>query len=252
MFIVIDIPSKWNTNISIEPRLYVTDEPERIRALSMDGHPLCPILNDNTRDMDLSAFPYLITDPEAVDTDFYIKVWQRLASLPWEIALTPRCRIREMTEDDVEALYRIYSDESIVKYTEPLFPDYESEREYTRNYIRNVYSYFGFGTWIIEELDTGDIIGRAGFNYRTDEDLPDTLTFPELGYVIGKEYQGRGYATEVCLKLIALGFEELGFDCIQALSHPDNHPSIRLLSSLGFEYYGVYGELNIYKKKAPT
>ena len=252
MFIVIDIPSKWNTNVSIEPRLYVTDEPEKIRTLSSEGRPLCPVLNDNTKDIDLSTFPYLITDPEDTDTDFYIKVWQRLASLPWEIAVTPRCIVREMTVDDVEALYRVYSDESIIKYTEPLFPDYESELEYTNNYIKNVYSYFGFGTWIIEDRDTGEIIGRAGFNYRTDEDLPDTLTFPELGYVIAKEYQGKGYATEVCSRLISFGFEELGFDCIQALSHPDNLPSIRLLSSLGFEYYGVYGELNIYKKKAPA
>ncbi len=165
---------------------------------------------------------------DEIEPDYYIKMWQRFRKIPWHIVNTKRCRIREMTPDDLDALYEIYQDASITKYMEGLYDEREKELEYIKKYIENVYSYFGFGTWIIERKEDGKVIGRAGFNYRPDfED-------PELGFVIAKAYQKQGYACEVCKEIIAYAWEELGFSSIQALTDPDNTASIQLLDKLVF------------------
>ncbi len=231
MNIVIDIKQFVNTPLvcDTEPYLYVSDDPAEIKRLSDMGHIVVPVLTEANRDEDFSSYKYVITDPDEVDDDYYIKIWQRYANLPWEILTTKRCVVREMAPEDVSALYEVYADESITKYTEPLFPEYEDELEYTRNYIDKVYSYFGFGTWVIVNKEDGKIIGRAGFNYR------EGYEEPELGYVIGKQYQNKGYATEVCEAILEYGYGELGFDRVSAFSHKDNIPSLRLLIRLGFE-----------------
>lgn len=209
-------------------KLHVTDDIALAHSLLDSGLLVVPVINECNSDKDFSRFKYLITNPEELDDDYYIKIWQRFMGLPWHILNTERCIIREMSASDVRDLYEVYADSSITRYTEPLFPDYEDELEYTKNYIDNVYSYFGFGTWVIESRETGHIIGRAGFNYRPGYDEP------ELGYVIAVPYQNQGYAYEVCSAIIPYMKEEFDIDRISAFSSTENEPSLRLLSKLGF------------------
>ena len=117
-----------------------------------------------------------------------------------------------------------------VRYTDDLYSKREDEFQYIRNYIKNIYSYYGFGTWLIEDLFSGDLIGRAGFNYRPD------FNYPELGFVIDPKYWRRGYAYEVCEAILQYGKNELGFTCVQALSYADNIACIELLKKLGFSF----------------
>jgi len=234
MTIVIDISKFVNSNrgCDIEPALYLSDDLCELKRLKADGHIVLPILNENTENADLSAYKYVIVNPDEVDEDYYYKIWLRYAGLPWHILNTGRCIVREMTCDDLKELYELYSDECITKYTEALFPDYEDEYEYTNNYIERVYSYFGFGTWIILRKSDEKIIGRAGFNYRPGFDEP------ELGYMIGEKYQNKGYAYEVCSAIIEYGLNELEFKRISAFSADENIKSSNLLKKLGFRQDG--------------
>ncbi|MBQ0028557.1 MAG: GNAT family N-acetyltransferase [Lachnospiraceae bacterium] len=209
-------------------KLHVTDDITLAHSLLDSGLLVVPVINERNSDKDFSKFKYLITNPEELDDNYYIKIWQRFMGLPWHILNTERCIIREMSASDVKDLYEVYADSSITRFTEPLFPDYEDELEYTKNYIDNVYSYFGFGTWVIECRETGHIIGRAGFNYRPGYDEP------ELGYVIAVPYQNQGYAYEVCSAIIPYMKEEFDIDRISAFSSEENEPSLRLLNKLGF------------------
>jgi len=244
MTIVIDISEKWNSELAAGHvrrdwlssdhyldlcKLYITDDYAKAISLRNQGLFVVPIYNESNTDFDYSSFKHLIANPDEVDIDYYYKIWQRFVNLPWHILETSRCIVREMTPADLPALYEIYSDPLITKYTEPLFPDYEDELEYTHNYINNVYSYFGFGTWIIERKTDHKIIGRAGFNYRPGYDDP------ELGYVIGLPYQNMGYAKEVCSAIMLFLHEEFEINSIIAFSHRDNLPSVKLLNSLRFE-----------------
>ena len=129
--------------------------------------------------------------------------------------------------EDVDSFLSIYSDPAITRYTEALYPR-EEEIAYTRDYIRNMYEFYGFGIWTVIERSTGVIIGRAGLTMR--EGYED----PELGYVIGTPWQNLGYATEALRAILTYAKEELCLDTIRALVKPDNKKSRHLLEKLGF------------------
>ena len=150
--------------------------------------------------------------------------------LPWVIAETERCVIRETTEQDLEALYEIYSEPSITKYTEGLYRDREEELAYIRDYIDHQYRFFEFGIWSVLEKKSRRLIGRAGFSNR------EGFEEPELGYVIAAPYQGQGFATEVCTKLLAYGRDYIRFSGVNAFTVAENTASVRLLKRLGFVY----------------
>jgi ribosomal-protein-alanine N-acetyltransferase len=60
-----------------------------------------------------------------------------------------------------------------------------------------------------------------------------------LGYGIGEEWNGRGYATEAVREATRLGFTELGLHRIQAAVIPRNHGSLRVLEKAGFRREGL-------------
>jgi RimJ/RimL family protein N-acetyltransferase len=66
------------------------------------------------------------------------------------------------------------------------------------------------------------------------EDGPEV----ELGYKLGPEYRGRGYATEAGRAWLAYGFETLGLDRIVAVAWPENAASWRVMEKLGMTRVG--------------
>jgi RimJ/RimL family protein N-acetyltransferase len=87
---------------------------------------------------------------------------------------------------------------------------------------------------VVEERATGDFVGEVGFaNHRRDIEPP--ITVPELGWVLARGFQGKGYATEAARAAIAWGrrhFSETGETaCIIA---PENLASIHVAEKLGF------------------
>lgn len=184
------------------------------------------------KEKEFPGISYAVTDTEDLDEKYLERIWQRYRGIPWEICETERCLVRETTLEDVESFYRIYRDKSITAYMEDLFEDREKERQYIRDYIEKVYGFYGFGMWTVCLRETGEVIGRAGLSMR------EGFEEPELGYVIGKKWQRQGIATEVCRKILEYGRDELGFEQIRALMHPDNISSMKLSRKLGFLYTG--------------
>ena len=112
---------------------------------------------------------------------------------------------------------------------EDLFEDPEEETAYMKEYIRQIYGFYGYGMWTVQLL-SGELIGRAGLSVRECYELP------ELGFVIGRGYQGQGYAEEACRAVLAYGKSELSFEHVQALVEEENAPSRNLLAKLGFHF----------------
>ena len=74
----------------------------------------------------------------------------------------------------------------------------------------------------------------------------------ELGFLIGKAYQGQGYAYEACDAILKYGKEVLGLETVQTLVKKENEVSIRLCEKLGFiRNKTVSIEENIYGQKYP-
>ena len=219
-----DVPPKINDKC-----LFLCEKRKDAEAVrNMNGFVVI-VCNEKNREEDFSGFSFAVEDFSLVPPIYYIKLWQRFKKIPWHITDTPRCLIREMTPSDLNAIYELYENKSVTRFMEDLFEDRDMERDYIEKYIENIYSYFGFGTWLIIRREDEKVIGRAGFNYRPDFDDP------ELGFMIDARYQGQGYANEVCLQLLQYAGTELGFKTVQALVEPMNTASLQLLRKLGFK-----------------
>ena len=212
--------------------LYITDHEEIAKQLLEEKANVLVWLHEENGDKNLTFAPYAIEDIEEMDFRYVERIYQRFQNLPWKIAETGRCIIREMTEEDLDAVYEVYAAESITKYMEGLYENREEELEYTRSYIKNAYNFYGYGTWIIEKKKDKKVIGRVGFNLR------DGYEEAELGFVIMEEEQKKGYAYECCMAVLELGKEEYEFEKVQALVKEKNEASISLCNKLGFELEG--------------
>lgn len=206
----------------------ITDSPTMAADYARKNIPYIVVLTEKNR---AEAFPsgaYCVERAEDIDDAYRDRVYRRFRGLPWDIAETPRLKIREITVKDVPRLYELYSGEGITKYMEPLFPEMEQEIEYTKTYIENVYKFYGYGLWVIVLKESGEVIGRVGLEYKEGFDGL------ELGFMLGTEYQHRGYAYEACQAVLEYGIGQLGIACFYAFVNEGNDASIRLCERLGF------------------
>lgn len=65
------------------------------------------------------------------------------------------------------------------------------------------------------------------------------VTIGELGYWIGKNYWGKGFATEAVNRMIQFGFIELGLNRIWASAISRNRSSIKVLEKSGLRKEGT-------------
>ncbi|MBD5551153.1 MAG: GNAT family N-acetyltransferase [Lachnospiraceae bacterium] len=208
--------------------LILTDSPELAGICRRMDMAVAAVLSGEQKEF--PGISYAVMDVDNLDEKYLEKIWQRYRGIPWKICETKRCLVRETVQGDVDSFYRIYHDKSITAYMEDLYEDKEKERQYIRDYIEKVYGFYGFGMWTVCLKETGEVIGRAGLSMR------EGFEEPELGYVIGKRWQKRGIATEVCREILAYGKEELGFEQVRVLMHPENIASECLCNKLGFKY----------------
>lgn len=210
------------------PVLYVTDDPKTAKELRDRGEAVLIYLHEGNQEQDFAGFLYAVEDPENLDSEYAVKVYQRMKGLPWDILQTERCLIQETTPEDVDDFFRIYSDPEITRYMENLYPELEQEKQYIRDYIEKIYTFYEFGVWTVIERASGAVIGRAGFAYR------EGYEEPELGFIIGVPWQHQGYAEEVCRAILKYGWEKLEFAQVQAMVELGNEASLRLCKKLGF------------------
>lgn len=157
------------------------------------------------------------------------RIFRRFHGLPWEIMETKRLQIREFCMDDLDALCMLYEKPHVTDFIEPLY-EREQERQYQKNYIEKIYGMYGFGMWLLFDKSSGELMGRAGLEYR--ETCQDGEL--EMGYVIAPEYWRQGYATEACLAILRYAKDELKMGRVLCRVDEKNEASIRFLEKLGF------------------
>lgn len=189
-------------------------------------------LNPICGKQDLSQTEVLVEGFDEVDFFFLERIYQRKHGIPWTVIETDRCFLREMTMEDLDALYQLYEEPEITRYMEGLYEDREKEEEYTRAYINNMYRFYGYGMWLVIEKETGKIIGRAGLNNVDIHGEPAL----EMGYMVGKLYQNQGYATEVCEGILQFAAEATEFKMINCLIQKENVKSVHLIEKLDFTW----------------
>lgn len=208
---------------SADDTVVVCDDNQKIRKWRGRGF-ACVGVEDKGR----IPADYVTDGPEGIDEDYLLLVFCRTHGLPMNVCETERLMIREMTMADLPALYEIYQG-SVLEYAEPLYA-YEEERAFTESYIKNMYGFYGYGLWLLVRKADGRIIGRAGLSNRQLDGRAEI----ELGYIVGEQFQGLGYAMEACRAILNVAFEKIGAKRVIACIEKENVPSLRLAQKLGF------------------
>jgi ribosomal-protein-alanine N-acetyltransferase len=66
-----------------------------------------------------------------------------------------------------------------------------------------------------------------------------------IGYILNRDFWGRGYATELAQALLDFGFEKLGLHRIYATCDIENKPSAHVLEKIGMQREGRLREYRL-------
>ena len=92
-------------------------------------------------------------------------------------------------------------------------------------------------TFALELKETGQVIGSLGIEgFREPALLESSLQGRELGYVLAKEYWGRGLMPEAVNAVIDYCFEALHYDFLLCAHFIRNDQSRRVIEKVGFRY----------------
>lgn len=171
-------------------------------------------------------------------------IYARETGIPWQVLETDRLIVREMALSDLPDMYSLYESIQDCVYVEQLY-DWEEEYEFSGKYIENMYTFFGYGLWLVYEKKTGELVGRAGIENRTI----DGVMCQELGYLIRKDKQRMGYATECLSGIIGMAKRELCLSQLFICTHMENDASIGVAEKLNFNVYATDVDgMNIYRR----
>lgn len=149
---------------------------------------------------------------------------------------TERLILRQLTMDDKEFIFRHFSDPEVCRYfdQEP-FTTAEEAQELIEWYARPDKD--PWRRWGIVIKDDGMLIGTCGYHKWDRRHMR-----VEIGYDLYKDHWNHGYMTEALKALIDFCFDNLKVNRIEALVHPENSRSIKLLTKYGFREEGILRE----------
>ena len=142
---------------------------------------------------------------------------------------TERLLFRHLVPEDLDALYRLYSDSEIRRY----FPEgtltYAETKEELEWFLNGHPRHPELGLWATIHRATNQFVGRCGL-------LPWTLegrAEVEVAYLLDKAFWGQGLATEAAGAILRYGFEQLQLRRLVCLVDPNNQASINVARKLG-------------------
>ena len=145
---------------------------------------------------------------------------------------TDRLILRPWTMDDVNDFYEYARVDGVGQMAGWLpHKDIDESRTILQRFID------GKKTFAIE-LE-GKVIGSLGIERYDEEKLPefDKKRGREIGYVLTKDYWGRGIMPEAVKAVIKYLFEEVKLDFIVCGHFADNMQSFRVQEKCGFSHY---------------
>lgn len=145
---------------------------------------------------------------------------------------TERLILRMFRLADAEAYAAISADPEVMKFLSDGKPQTPFEAWRSMAFLVGHWHLLGYGHFAVEEKASGRLAGRVGFLN------PAGWPGFELGWTLGREFWGRGYATEAAKRALRYAFEDLDRDHVISLIDPNNTSSIRVAERLGEKVEG--------------
>ena len=144
--------------------------------------------------------------------------------------------IKPYCMDDIDDLYKVYSDEKVMKYIPEGVMSYNWVKDlikwmveycYEKNTPENIIK---FGVSIMDKK-SNRAIGWCGLG--SVDCNPEDV---EIFYGLSSEYWGIGLATEAANAMLNYGFNTIGIKRIVALVKPDNIASKKVIEKIGMNF----------------
>jgi len=144
---------------------------------------------------------------------------------------TERLILRTWKESDAEAYFEINQDPKVLEFLPgPLTMDT------VKRFIADMNQRFadhGYTLWAVEEKTTGAMMGFIGFSSPSWK--AHFIPCVEIGWRLGSQYWGKGYATEGAKAVLEYGFKNFGWNEIVSFTVPNNVRSIRVMKKIGMK-----------------
>ena len=170
---------------------------------------------------------------------------------------TKRLLLRPFIESDLEDFYTYASVPGVGERAGwPHHETIETSKQILDIFIKHK------KTFALVYKENQRVIGSLGIEKYDEELLKEfsELKGREIGYVLSKEYWGKGLVPEALKAVISYLFEEVGLDFISCSYYFFNEQSKRVQEKCGFQYYknftstskvGTYeAKMNILRKEA--
>lgn len=144
---------------------------------------------------------------------------------------TKRLILRTWKKEDAEPYFQINQDFKVIELLRGRLT-----MEEVIDFISAMNSHgdkYGYMLWAVELKETGEFIGFIGLNY-TDWKSHFTPTV-EVGWRLGSQYWGKGYATEGAKAALNYGFKKCNLKEIVSFTVPANVRSIRVMEKIGLK-----------------
>jgi RimJ/RimL family protein N-acetyltransferase len=142
--------------------------------------------------------------------------------------------LREFVESDFHAVYAYSSDPRVTRYLFFGPRDADSTAGYLEGLLASQRerprTRFELA---VEEAASGRVIGACDLSF-IERNVVD------LGYMLGIDVWGKGFATEIALALVEAAFFELRADRVISTVDVNNGASIRVLEKIGMRWEAVY------------
>ena len=148
---------------------------------------------------------------------------------------TSRCIVRNFTMDDAADLYKTLSDEKVMEYI---------ERAYDMGQVKEFIKEAGLRepplVFALVCKETGEVIGHVIFHPYEEESY-------EIGWIIRREYWGKGIAGEITDSLVEYIKSLKGIHSCVIECDPEQAASKRIALKNGFTYEGEDDGCDVYR-----
>ena len=157
---------------------------------------------------------------------------------------TTHCIMREYALDDLSSLCDLVSDKESMQTLKTLNP--QEAKAWLDKQIAS-YKQHGYGIWAVIDKTNGKIIGNAGIEKATITHNGISQEVLEIGYILEKAYQNKGYGQAIIKACINYAFEKLYANEVYFLIHKDNHVSLHIIQKLGGIYCETHNDEMLWK-----
>jgi RimJ/RimL family protein N-acetyltransferase len=144
---------------------------------------------------------------------------------------TPRLLLRRWTDNDLVPMAEINADPHVMRWIgDGSVRDLEQTAEDIQRW-EDEWDEEGFGLFAVELLASGELAGFTGLSVPAF--LPEVLPAVEIGWRLGRQFWGQGYASEAAHATLEFALQDRGLDRVISISTVGNSASENVMRKLG-------------------